>query len=486
MFDTAKIQRMTALLEKIPSEFDDVYLIPERRFFAEAVALFKRLKIPIRGIMYDTTPQKEIWGFPVVKTAEVSSKFNERTALIIIVEKPVPFIQTTFDFKVRGRVWTIPAFVMTSDESFIVYDYLMMKKFIQMHLEDGISDHQKNLNTLVKRFARGLTVMLNPNHQKISYSLWDNHNYFKPTYDFDDTAIVIQGPIAYENNYTAETFKIYRSIYPNVPIIVSTWKGEATNNFCRECKENSIVLLENEIPEKCGPSNVNLQLKSSFQGVKYVQENTSANFVLKTRTDQRINRFDFLVYFKNLLKTFPPKDDKLRQRIIFLGVNELNQFPFYYQDYLSFGHIEDISKLYGISFHNDPGEMSYHSRHYARMRKFVDNVLCKPYPLDYNSLSTQNLKSCKLKRWARRLCLPEIYISRTFYKENIAPIDEKKLPETSWMFAKDYLILIDPEAILIDWPKYKNRRYQILKNPGSQSAFSRWLDMYRNFKMDWV
>ncbi len=485
MFDTNKIRRITKLLRKIPNEFDNVYIVPEV-FTEEAAALFRRLKIPITAIMHDTTPRKETWGFPVVKTAEASANFNDRTALIILAQKSVPIIETTFDFAVRGKTLTVPAFVMTCEEAAAIYARVMVQRFIEMYKEDDITEVTKNPAELAQRFACGLTGMVHPHFQNFKYMFWDSREHFKTTYDFDDAAIVIQGPIAYDNNYTVETFKLYRSIYPNAPIVVSTWKGEATNDFRKACKENAIVLLENEMPQERGAFNVNLQLTSSLQGVKFIQEHTSAKFVLKTRTDQRINRFDFLLHFKNLLETFPPKDDKLHKRIIFLSDVNLTQFPFYYQDYLSFGHVEDISKLYGIPHHREPGEMSYHFRNTKRMRKFVDKVLTHRNSFDYDSAFAKNPDACKLKRWARKLCFPEMYISKTFYKQHIAPIDESKLPETSWKFAAEYLILIDFEAILFDWPKYEHSRYKAFTNSGRHSAFSRWLDMYRNFKIDWV
>ena len=279
IFDTKKIQQLTSLLEKLPENFSDVYIIPEA-FFQEAAALFKRLKLPVRAVMHDTTTQKDFWGIPVIKTAEAAEKFNERTILIVLTQKPVPFIQTTFDFMKRGGKWTVPALVMTNEEAQAVYDRVLLMRYINSYAEDGISP------TLTKdlpdRFSRGLTTFLEPTFQDFKYQLWDSRAYFKPTYTFNDTAIVIQGPIEYANNYTAETFKFYRSIYPNVPIVVSTWKGEATNDFRRECRENSVVLLENEPPKVRGGWNVNMQIKSSFCGVEYVRENTSAKFVAST------------------------------------------------------------------------------------------------------------------------------------------------------------------------------------------------------------
>ena len=353
-----------------------------------------------------------------------------------------------------------------------------------MYYADGISEPQKS--KLAKRFARGLSTYLNKNFQDFKYQLWDSSKFFKPGYDFDDAAIVIQGPIAYENNYTVETFKLYRSIYPNAPIIVSTWKDEATDAFRKECKENSIILLENELLENRGYGNINLQLKSSFEGVKYVKDNTSAKFVLKTRTDQRIYYFSFLAYFKNLLETFPPKGDKLRERIIFLGSVTTKHFPFNFHDFLAFGHVEDISKLYDIPFYSEIAEAGYQIRHKKRVDK-IEHLIEKICGFDYNSVTEQNHKLYKLNKMANRLYWPETYFARTFYEKYIAPIDATKLYETSWKFTVDYLILVDFGTLQLDWPKYENMRYSIDFSYGCRNnAFARWLDMYRNFKIDWV
>ena len=64
--------------------------------------------------------------------------------------------------------------------------------------------------------------------------------------------------------------------------------------------------------------------------------------------------------------------------------------------------------------------------------------------------------------------------------------DVTKLFETSWKFAVDYLILVDFDTLQLDWPKYESMRYKTEFAYGDQSTFVRWLDMYRNFKIDWV
>ena len=482
MFDTEKIRRMTTLLEKLPEEFDDVYIVPEI-FTREAAALLKRLKIPVKGIMHDTQPGKETCGIPIVKTAEASKNFNERTILILLTEKPVPFIQTTFDFKVGKGKWTLPALVIANDEIMPIYDRVTVSKIFQQYREDGLPDSTKDL---ANQFACGLSTFLDSQFQNFKYQFSDSRWYPKTTHNFDDTAIVIQGPIEYTNNYTVETFKLYRSIYPNAPIILSTWKEGATNSFRRVCKENAVVLLENEPPKIRAYGNMNMQLKSSLEGVRYVKENTSAKFVLKTRTDQRINYFSFLVYFKNLLKTFPPKGDKLHERIIFLGSQVTKAHPFYPHDFLVFGHVEDIFKLFDIPFHGKEGKLSYLSKQWGRLQK-IFNFLSKPeFKFDYDSVNERSHKLFKLNKMMNRIYWPEMYLTRTFYEKYIAPVDATKLYETSWKFTVDYLILVDFDILQLDWPKYEHMRYKPRFDYEGHGAFARWLDMYRNFKIDWV
>lgn len=45
-------------------------------------------------------------------------------------------------------------------------------------------------------------------------------------YMVDNLAIVMQGPIRKEENFTYNTVKYYRHMYPNVKVIVSTWIDE--------------------------------------------------------------------------------------------------------------------------------------------------------------------------------------------------------------------------------------------------------------------
>lgn len=50
-------------------------------------------------------------------------------------------------------------------------------------------------------------------------------------YMVDNLAIVMQGPIRKEDNFTYNTVKYYRDIYPNAKVIVSTWIDEDANDI---------------------------------------------------------------------------------------------------------------------------------------------------------------------------------------------------------------------------------------------------------------
>ncbi len=62
--------------------------------------------------------------------------------------------------------------------------------------------------------------------------LWQSSTRrFLPHISLEDTAIVMQGPIMYDDDFTMETLYRYRAIYPDTLIILSTWEGEVTPKF---------------------------------------------------------------------------------------------------------------------------------------------------------------------------------------------------------------------------------------------------------------
>ena len=96
-------------------------------------------------------------------------------------------------------------------------------------------------------------------------------------------------------------------------------------------------------------------------------------------------------------------------------------------------------------------------------------------------------KLLKANRAMKRMHDIESYILRRFYEENIADIDYDKFIETGWKFMRDYLIIVGIADVSLDWPKYENNwKYRTNGGLNNEIDFSRWLDLYRNFKVDWV
>ena len=77
----------------------------------------------------------------------------------------------------------------------------------------------------------------------------------------------------------------------------------------------------------------------------------------------------------------------------------------------------------------------------------------------------------------------ELFILKSFYRENISPIDPSKLLQTYWKFLRDYLIIVDRETVLWEWPKNQDRTaYSVGSNYGCSLDHARWLDIYLNYK----
>ena len=486
MFDTAKVRRMTAELIKFAGERDNVWLILDT-ININVMILFRRLKMRVKAILSDVpiylakTPAEELWGLPVLKTPEAATNFNERTGIIILTEKPMPLIQTTFDFAVSGQPLKIPAFVMTPEEVLAIYDRLTIINIIQQYQADGLPSPAPK--DLAARFARGLTTFLNPDSQNVKIRLWDRNYFVAPSYDVDDTAIVLRGQIVYENRYTEKTFEFYRETYPNAPIIVSTWKNELTDEFRTVCKKNSVVLLENIQPALPGFGHLNYQLENALKGVLYVKENLRTKYILVTRTDQRLNKFDFLLRFRNLIQTFPPLGDKLHGRIIIFGTLLTKKYlPFSITDFLMFGHVADIFKVYNIPPLRDATEFRarmIHWKTFLDMRRKLSRatfVKC--------DFAEHGAKLKKFNKIMNRFVNTDIFWLKNFYRNHIAPLDETRLLETWWRFMQQYLLLVDMDSVAFDWAKYEDHRRYCDEATGTD--FSQWLELCRNFNVDWV
>ena len=95
-------------------------------------------------------------------------------------------------------------------------------------------------------------------------------------------AIVMQGPLMVENDFTLETAKFYKRCYPQALIIVSTWK-DSDSETIEKIKQQNVVVVLSDLPNNCGNLNINYQTVNTLAGVKKAKEMAPAGKKARTR-----------------------------------------------------------------------------------------------------------------------------------------------------------------------------------------------------------
>ncbi len=298
----------------------------------------------------------------------------------------------------------------------------------------------------------------------------------------NDTAIVIQGPLIEEDDFTENSVKLYRTLFPGSKIIVSTWDTE-DNEKCQKCRLNGAEIVLSKMPENVGAINVNCQIVSSRAGIERAKE-LGSKYVLKIRSDQRITRSSALELLKNSLRLYHVAvDGKLSARIVFLGnlMNSYNALAFHISDFMMFGLTHDVLKVFTIPLDTRP---------YA-FQEDVLKVYKKQYEFAWEKECNDKIvvdKDLLYNHFILKLMAPEQYLLFEFVKQHITRIDEDKedFIKLYWNIMQKYLIVIDGDALGLYWYKrfFKYSQPDIYKrgNRCGKLTHTRWLDLY----LDWV
>jgi hypothetical protein len=159
------------------------------------------------------------------------------------------------------------------------------------------------------------------------------------------TAVVIQGPLCSEHNFTLETVKIYKKIFPQSPIIVSTWTDESKKDLDALSDAGAELVTCNK-PLDSGWGNLELQVLSTSYGLKRAQD-LGCQYVAKTRTDWRMYRPSALQCLNSLLELFPPGPTKNQvNRIIASSTATLKHRIYGLTDIFQYGSIEDMMRYW--------------------------------------------------------------------------------------------------------------------------------------------
>lgn len=241
-------------------------------------------------------------------------------------------------------------------------------------------------------------------------------------------AIVMQGPILKDEDFTLNTVKCYKRIPSVSYVIVSTWNTENEKHL-KQIEDEGAIIVSTPLPECPGIGNLNYQLISMKAGIKKALE-LGADYICKTRTDQRIYKefaFDFMY---NLLQMFPSGAEFTQSnRIVALATEYENMFyPYYISDFLYFGNSNDMKKFLEI-------------REETRDEK--------PPFINYKERIQTEANA-------------EIFIARELIKVCGGGYGDSI--KEYWRYIKDAFILIDKSIIGLYWNKYDNKYCEHKRN----------------------
>lgn len=290
--------------------------------------------------------------------------------------------------------------------------------------------------------------------------------------DFEDTAIVIQGPLCMDGNFTLETVRLYKKWYPNAITIVSTWANEDADTLTALQSAGAIV-LKNTPPENPGYLNINMQLTSSANGV-YKAKDLGAKYVLKTRTDQRFCNRGFLDILHHQLILYPVKIDCMSGRI-----TTLFAFPHiagYVSDFLYFGYIDDIEKLLCIpNITVDETAIADSDSSTAILKNEFSSYLLENFIDNIDAFSDEGYKTLSDK------CIfPEAYIIKKYMKD---VLQTDTALSDYYNFIKNGMIITDSKMLGFYWRKrqcaFITRSDKCLySNAENEILYTDWLRLY--------
>ena len=249
----------------------------------------------------------------------------------------------------------------------------------------------------------------------------------------DLTVIVMQGPIKVEDDFTCETVKFYKKIYPDVPVIVSTWKNEKTDAI-KKLLDAGAIVVQSEPPQIPGHLMINYQIRNSLAGIIKAKE-LGAHFVLKTRTDQRFYNVAALPFLYGLINTFPCDNSDFEKpqnkRIVCCCMEYGDMFyPYCLADFFYFGTTDELEILFSLE------EDSRCKGEYAKgkTKRFIsDNMLA-----------------------------PEVELLRSYIRSHGG--DDTCSVKQYWQFIKNHLVTINKDELGLYWPKYDSRYAEHIRN----------------------
>jgi hypothetical protein len=279
--------------------------------------------------------------------------------------------------------------------------------------------------------------------------------YLKSTAKTEEKfAIIIQGPIQDKFFFLKNTIEIYKKIFPNSSIIISTWENENIN-LINTLKKENIFILFNKEPSK-SLSNIDHQIYSTNSALKFAKE-IGAKYSIKTRADIRINKNNLETFLLSLIRTFPAKKNNfINSRIIVPSLITFKYRIYSLSDIVMFGETEDLIK-------------------YFDKETFAEGL--KKFNLNENNLLKNETP-----------IIAEIFLCSRFVNNLEGKISWEL--NNWWATLKNYFCVIDNSSLDLFWYKYDwEYEYRYLRTYSGKFAraidFQDWLALYNGLNNNW-
>lgn len=169
----------------------------------------------------------------------------------------------------------------------------------------------------------------------------------EPTLAPPPMAVAMQGPVMAEDDFTFETLKLYARTMPGVRLVLSTWR-DTPAALLAPIERLGVEVVLSDKPAVAGMFNVNLQIASASAGVRRAVEG-GAEWVLKTRVDQRLYAPNAMAFLHAMATAFPvapafaaAAGGRQRARILCVGQGSMKYAPYHPTDQTVFGAAEDM------------------------------------------------------------------------------------------------------------------------------------------------
>ncbi len=270
------------------------------------------------------------------------------------------------------------------------------------------------------------------------------------------SGILMQGPIDHKDNFTIETIKIYKKLYPEVPLVLSTWEDEDATSI-DQIKGFGINVITSKKPEfkslkNSSWKNVDLQMISVKEGIKAISK-YDIDYCFKTRTDQRFYKPELFSFFFNLIDSYPVIDDSIQNKRIISSSFATSKYRVYgLTDMMMFAEINDFKRYWNAE---------NYSTGIQKFRSSDD----EPIP----PIISQTLVGA------------EVYLMSSYLKEIGLKLNWSL--DSYWEILGKYFLITDSNSLDMYWNKYNReseykygRTYEQISH--RLIDFSDWLRMF--------